>query len=353
MADIWIAGAPSFVGGADTELHHQIVLWRNNNIGVHIVPNDVGAISPEMSKLMLNIGCEIVDYKPEVFKDKIVVSYCNGIALSRLPAIFDPAHKPSKFIWFNCMTWNFDPEIEAIKNGWISHLGFVSEFQRNYLIDSFSKRLPEMCVDGKVRFGERGFPLMLNYKPYLDTSSFETLQKDDSYFGVGRISRADPAKYSADCWRIFDRVLTPGMKKTFILGWSEDVGKRIGPPPAGLDWIWWTAGAIPSREFYSKLDVMIHKTGGSRESYCRVLVEAMAYGIVPLVERAYAFPEILGNSEELSKFCMCDSSDEMSYKASCLAFNINELNRLKKLCREYAVTNFNNPKLIEGWLEIL
>jgi hypothetical protein len=35
---------------------------------------------------------------------------------------------------------------------------------------------------------------------------------------------------------------------------------------------------------------MIHKTGGSRESCCRVLVEAYAHGVVPVVEDDYGSP---------------------------------------------------------------
>lgn len=353
MVEIWVAGSPSFVGGADTELHHQIVLWRNHNVDVHIVPNNPDAISADMSKLMLNIGCKIEEYRPDIFKDKVVVSYCNGILLKRLSEICQPEHKPSKVIWFNCMTWYFDHEVTAIRNGWITHLGFVSRYQRDYLMNEWAKQLPEMCVDGRMQFGVNGFPEQLNYSPYLDITQFDVLNKTNDYFGVGRISRADPHKFSADCWRIFDRVLTPGPKKTFILGWSDDVGKRVGAPPDGLDWQWWTAGAISAREFYSRIDVMIHKTGGSRESYCRVLVEAMAYGIVPLVERNFAFPEILSKSDALSKFCMCDSSEEMSFKASCLAFDATRLRILKTMCREYAVQNFNNANLIKGWLEVI
>ena len=351
MPEIWIAGAPSFVGGADTELYHQIILWRKNNIDVHIVPNKPDSILPSMVDLSHNIGCIIETYSPELFADKVVVSYCNGPALERLPEIIK--FKPRAFIWFNCMTWTFDPEITAIKNGWITHLGFVSKYQRDYLVNEYSKQLPDMCVDGSVEFGIKGFPKLLSYSPYLDISKFEVFNKTNEYFGIGRVSRADPGKYSSDCWRIFDRVLTPGPKKTFILGYSDDVGKKIGTPPAGLDWIWWTAGAIPTNEFYSKIDVMIHKTGGSRESYCRVLVEAMAHGIVPLVERNYAFPEILSNSRQLSDFLMCESSDEMSFKASQLAFDKSLLSEYKSLCRRYAEENFNNSELIKGWLEVL
>jgi glycosyltransferase involved in cell wall biosynthesis len=63
---------------------------------------------------------------------------------------------------------------------------------------------------------------------------------------------------------------------------------------------------------------MIHKTGGSRESYCRVLIEAWAHGVVPIVERDYAFPELVVEGE--TGF-MTSDSDEMSYRASWLAFH--------------------------------
>jgi len=38
MDEIWVAGYPSFVGGADTELDHNIDLWRMHNIDVNLVP---------------------------------------------------------------------------------------------------------------------------------------------------------------------------------------------------------------------------------------------------------------------------------------------------------------------------
>lgn len=351
MPEIWVAGAPSFVGGADTELFHQVILWRKNNIDVHIVPNEKSSMVQGMIDIIKNLGCIIEEYKPDIFADKVVVSYCNGPALDRLSEVSQ--YKPRAMIWFNCMTWTFGPEITAIKNGWITHLGFVSEYQKKFLMEKYSQQLPDMCVDGSVQFGMKGFPQLLKYAPYLDISQFDVLQKTDEYFGVGRVSRADPAKYSSDCWKIFDRVLTPGKKKVFILGYSDDVGKKIGQPPDGLDWIWWTAGAIPTRDLYSKIDVMIHKTGGSRESYCRVLVEAMAHGIVPLVEREYAFPEILSKDEHLANFVMCSSSDEMSFKASQLAFNKPLLIKYKALCRTYAETHFSDPRLIDNWLEVL
>jgi glycosyltransferase involved in cell wall biosynthesis len=76
---------------------------------------------------------------------------------------------------------------------------------------------------------------------------------------------------------------------------------------------------------------MVHKTGGSRESYCRVVPEAYACGIPVIVERDYAFPDLVVDG--VTGY-MCGSSDEMSYRASELAF---DEEKRKKMC--YASNN--------------
>ena len=63
---------------------------------------------------------------------------------------------------------------------------------------------------------------------------------------------------------------------------------------------------------------MIHKTGGSRESYCRIVPECYAYGVPIIVEDDFAFPELVIDGETGFR---CGSSEEMSYRASLLAFD--------------------------------
>jgi glycosyltransferase involved in cell wall biosynthesis len=85
-----------------------------------------------------------------------------------------------------------------------------------------------------------------------------------------------------------------------------------------LDWQTWLPNQIPVSEFYQKLHCIIHKTGGSRESYCRIVPEAYAAGVPIIVEDNYAFPELV--IDGVTGF-RCKSSDEMSFRASELAFN--------------------------------
>src|SRR6516165_9704837 len=80
--EVWVAGYPSFYGGADTELDHNIDLWRRFDIDVHLVP--MFGADAAMRQLCDERGCRTHEYAPGVFADKIVMSFCNGEFLSEL-----------------------------------------------------------------------------------------------------------------------------------------------------------------------------------------------------------------------------------------------------------------------------
>jgi glycosyltransferase involved in cell wall biosynthesis len=305
MPELWVAGYPSFLGGADSELDHQIDLWRRHDVDVHLVP--MFGEDARMRKFCDERGCHTHRYHPGIFKDKIVVSFCNGEFLSALPLIQE-AGKPRCVIWFNCMTWTFPKEIEAHKQGWITLHAFQTNYQRKWLLPALSKV-------GKVN--------EFDYSPYFNPqNASQSIQfkyrKPDRWFALGRISRDDMAKYSQDMWRIFDRVLCPMHKKVFVLGFGDKGHKKCGSPPAGLDYQLWRENAVPVRQVYSLLHCMIHKTGGSRENLPRILFEAWGYGVPLVCENDYGFVDYIENG--VTGY-LCNSSEEMSFRASELAFN--------------------------------
>ncbi len=314
---VWVAGFPSFYGGADTELDHLIDLFRECGVAVNLVP--MFGCDERMRKTVFERGCRVLDYRDDIFGDKTVISLCNGQFLAKLPAIMAAA-RPGKVIWFNCMTYLFDRERAAHAQGWIDVFGFQSAYQRSCL-------LPQLEAIRPVQT----FP----YRPYFNAERIEWRYREwEGTYRVGRISRDDQAKFAPDTWRIFERVLVPPYlkKKVYILGYGSNAAKKIGPAPPTLDWMTWTGNAIPAAQFYRTIDTMIHKTGGSRENYPRVLLEAYAHGVVPIVERAYAFPELVKHEE--TGF-MADSSDEMSYYASFLAMNPAVHRRIAEAGRRY------------------
>ena len=84
------------------------------------------------------------------------------------------------------------------------------------------------------------------------------------------------------------------------------------------NWMTWSPNAISASDFYDRIHCLIHKTGGSRESYGRIVPEAYATGVAVVVEDDFAFPDLV--EDGVTGF-RCRSSDEMSFRASELAFD--------------------------------
>ncbi len=124
---VWIAGFPSSYGGADTELDHQIDLLRCNDVEVHLVP--MFSPTAEMHEDAARRGCVVHEYRDDIFEDRVVLSWCNGAFLERLPEIMF-AGRPRRIVWFNCMTWLFDREREAHDRGWIDLFGSMPVVRR-------------------------------------------------------------------------------------------------------------------------------------------------------------------------------------------------------------------------------
>jgi serine/threonine protein kinase len=89
---------------------------------------------------------------------------------------------------------------------------------------------------------------------------------------------------------------------------------------------------------------------GSRESYCRAVVEAYAYRAVPIVEHDYGFPEFIEHGE--TGF-MTSDSDEMSYYASLLAHDPQRHRRMAEAGRRYLEQVISAEQACwEPWMEI-
>ena len=276
------------------------------SVDVHLVP--MFGCDPAMKQLCDARGCVTHAYEPGIFGGRVVVSFCNGPFLEALPAIVE-AGRPRAVVWFNCMTWTFPHEITAHANAWIDYHGFVSHFQRDLLKPQLEQHRPVRELAG--------------YRPYYSTANASqrlrfSYRPPGEWFGVGRISRDDGAKFAHDTWDIFYKVCAPLPKKVFILGYGPNAHCAVRARAAGLDWQTWGPNEVPVREVYERLHAILHKTGGSRESYCRIVPEAYAAGVPLVVEDDFAFPDLIVNG--VTGF-LCKSSDEMSFRASELAFD--------------------------------
>jgi glycosyltransferase involved in cell wall biosynthesis len=332
---IWIAGAPGAIGGATTELDHLIDLLLGRGVPVHVVPTwRAGART--VADLLAR-GCTVHSYRPDVFRDGVVLSFGNVRFLHRLPEIVR-AGRPRRVIWFNCNNWMLDGEAEAHRNGWLDAVGFVSRYQEAILRPQLEQIAPVPT------FG---------YRPYLNLRRIPFAPRPpDRTFRVGRISRDDALKFPDDMWHAFSAIRVPPRtrKLVLVLGYGPAAAGRVGPPPPDLDVTLLAPGSIPARRLYAGLDVLLYKTGGWSESYCRVVVEAQAHGVVPVVPDDYAFPELVvpGSTGFLAR-----TTAEMSEYATWLAHHPRQRMRMARRGRRRVEQLVSEPVCWAPWPAIM
>lgn len=343
--EIWIAGFPSYVGGADTELDHQITLWTQAGIEVNLCPVngfDPSGHDPAMVESVNNRGCVTHQYEHGIFKDKLVFALCNDQVLKKAPTIALTG-KPAALIWGNCMTWIMEAEKEANDLDLIDFHVFQSDYQRRRLTNELGKT-------GKVREWE-------GYRPWFDFTRFSMRVKTPSnYLGVGRISRDDPSKFHPFMWRMYGKVSAPLPVKCFVLGYGENSTKHHGTPNnpetgcTWLDFATWDMGGISAAEFFQKIDVLMHITGGSRENWPRCVLEAWANGVVPITDDDWGLTEMI--EDGVTGF-RCKTIDEAAYRASQLAFDDGLRMRMSEAgLKEIRSNHGNAHKAVAEWANL-
>lgn len=305
--DLYIAGLPGRVGGACTELLHNAHLFRE--MGVRFCCVHFHDPDPDGVSICEELRWPWERYKRGMFAGQRVVGWNNGSLLCHLPEIYEDG-APSAVIYGNCMTVLHPIEIKCHARGWITHFMYVSNFQRSMIKRPLERMRPVNELEGYT-------PFLKLEDPIQGLHRWKYWRQDT--FSIGRISRDDAAKFSPDTWEIFDRVCVPSYmrKQIDILGFGPNAERMIGRPVDESAYNLMPPGSIPVRQFYEPLHAVAHWTGGSRESFCRIVLECWATGTVILAENAYAFPELIDDGVD---GILCDTPLAMSVSMSQLTY---------------------------------
>ena len=327
---ICIIGHPSRVGGADTELDHQIFCWQAMGIKVHICPTadlDTNLEAMQMEKR----GC--VYHKPKDWpslEGMHCISFCNGQFLDNAEKIKQYA-RTTTFV--NCMSWNFKKEIEAQSKGLIDfHL-----YQTQHSFEKVSKKLKNSGVYRPMYF-----------KPYFHTEDFPYIDNRlQDKFRFGRISRDDGDKFGLKQLWIYETMTAPVMKEGLILGWGSETEKKNGRRPESYISVL-PPGAISQRAFYAQCEAIIMSTD-TYENLPRVGFEAMASGSILVVDNRGGWKLEV---EDGVTGWLCNNEREFVYKASRCAFEYEERSRmrlaaLKKLQKEWGL-----QPAMDSWAQV-
>jgi len=303
---IFINGFPSLYGGAGTELHHQMLLWLEMGMELHIIPSTSGYEAEALYHDLINKG--VIIHAPKDWsvlnEGDPIIGFCNGDFLESLP---DIRKHTRRTIFVNCMTWLFDKEKQCMKDGLISMFLYQNELVRQKLMPE----LKALNGDENIKFA--------TFKAYFNNEAFPYIaRRDDSFFGCGRISRQDADKFSKETLHIYEYFVSPKWKKGLFLGFDARSEKKIGRP---YDWIQSAAdqNQVSQQDFYRHCSIILQPSD-TTENWPRIGFEAMASGSVLIVDNRGGWQQMV---EHGKTGWLCDSPRDFIYYASKMAYEPN------------------------------
>jgi len=327
MDKICIIGHPSKLGGADTELDHQIRVWQELGLEVHIIhTGDIDANLKAMN--MEERGCII--HPPRNWtkcKGMHVISYCNGEFLANIEVI---KHFAKTTTFVGCMTWPFDNQISAHKRKALDWELFQTEHSHQMV----GSKISEVDPDYKWAI----------VKPYFHTEEFPIIQRRiPNTFNFGRISRDDPGKFSQWQLWVYESMCSPMLKSGTILGWNDQVQSKVGNAP---NWIkCFQCGEISAQELYKRCPFII-QASDTFENLPRVGFEAMASGSLLIVDDRGGWQQLVQHKQT---GYLCKDQREFVYYSTRAAFEMKESQMMMKNAYDWLKTNWSMESAKAEW----
>lgn len=329
MNELCVIGYPSRVGGADTELDHQIHVWQALGVRVHLI--HTGAFDDNLRSMrMEDRGCVIHEPRDwSACRDKHVISYCNGEFLKHLDVIRSYA-KTTTFV--NCMCWLFDAEKEAHRKGLIDCFLYQTDHARERVqADLFA-------INPNYRW--------FKVRPYFHVAEFPfNVDRAEDRFRFARISRDDPAKFHPSQMWVYEAMVAPVLKEGVILGINDTIREKIGQEPNWIRGL--AAGAVPVQEVYRQAHCII-QMAETYENLPRVGFEAMASGCVLIVDHRGGWCEEVLHGQ--TGF-LCRNDREFVYYASRTAHERAERRQMAVRAREWLEDQWGLEPAKRGWSE--
>lgn len=300
---LFVNGFPGSYGGAGTELHHQIIVWRTMGMEVHLIPTGEGFGQESMLLELASRGVTV--HAPNDWSvlepDDVVIAFCNSEFLESLPEI---RKRTKRTVFVNCMTWLFQKEKERMAKGDIAMFLYQNEEVRQ-------KNMPVLKTindDPAIRF--------MTFKAYFHNEAFPFItERDEEFFGCGRISRQDADKFAKNTLRIYEYFVAPVFKRGLFLGFGQRSEQKIGKP---YKWIKTARNQneVSQQDFYKHCKIVLQPTD-TTENWPRVGFEAMASGSVLLVDNRGGWRQMV---EHGKTGWLCDHERDFIYYASKMAY---------------------------------
>ena len=333
LPKLYVVGVPGLVGGAATKIAHLLRLL-GRDFAITVVVPGIASLRDKQVRPILDraaVPCALLKDLPKQLE---------GVALGMCDPDFFVSGRARELkarglrvVWSNEMMWAFKGEAEALKEGLVDRVLFVSEFQAGAFHEIY-----------------RGVPSFLTGN-YIDADDYCWRERTNCTFTLGRLSRADPKKYPLDFPVFYEELGLPDVRYR-VMAWSPEVARQYHWHRFGPEWELLAAGKQRALDFLYSLDLFVYPLGHRfRESWGRAVVEAMLTGAVPVVPAGHQFERLLAHGE--SGF-ICQEYRE--WKATVRELYENHPYRLKisRQASAHAREHLCNPEdHRKRWLEAL
>lgn len=271
---LYIFGWPSYLGGADTKLHHLLDLLHND-YKITVIPNYHQQLSQkEWTTFMDNHGItygtkESILYVP----NSPALSLCNQYFIEKNIDKFCKT-KNLKVIWSSEMMWHFKDELTHIEQKLIDKVLYVSDIQKSKM--NYPDTLPSHMTGN-----------------YINPEYFPYKKRNNEIFTIGRMSRPDPDKYPENFPVYYSQLNIPHVKYR-IMGWSDKLTEKYKWFTFDNKWDLLEPNKETQLDFLYSLDVFLYPLGHKFiESWGRSTVEAMLTGCIPIVQSGHHLDNLI------------------------------------------------------------
>lgn len=328
--NIYLYGTPGLVGGAATKIRHLLrLLHRRLRIAV-VLPHTQSRRDKGLIRFLDELGvsyCLLRDLPARV--SGVLLAVCE-------PQFFSSSvarrlkEKGLQIVWSNEMMWPFKGEAEAVKEGLVDRVLWVSEFQK-LALQTVHQGVPGFMVGN-----------------YIDPDDFAWQPRSNSTFSIGRISRPDPVKYPLNFPHFYESFGINDIRFR-VMAWSNSLSAQYRWHRFDHRWELLAANKMSTRELLYGLDLFVYPLGHRvEESWGRSVVEAMLTGCPPLVPAGHQFHKLLVHGDS---GYICDSFDEWKGAVQRLYFDYAFRVQMGKRSSDYARTVHCEPETHrERWI---
>ncbi len=331
--DLYLYGTPGLVGGAATKIRHLLRLLSGSLKLTVVLPQAGSRRDKNLLRFLKEFGvayCVLSDLPRRM--EGVLLAVCEPLFFSSGVArrLRD---KGLRIVWSNEMMWPFKGEADAIKEGLVDQVLWVSEFQERAFQDIH-------CGVPGVIVGN-----------YIDPDDFSWRPRRNPVFTIGRISRPDPVKYPLNFPQFYESFGIQDVRYR-VMAWSDELDSQYRWHRFDSRWELLKANKMATRDLLYGLDLFVYPLGHRvEESWGRSVVEAMLTGCPPLTPSGHQFHKLLVHAES---GYICETYDEWKEAVQHLYLDYEARVKMAKLGSEHARESLCNPSVHrERWMRAL